>query len=127
MIAGIRRQLEHRHKQSQIVGQEQASLWVSRNRSVEERNRLRALLGLRDFGLLHLSAQEVDFDWKGRVWFKGRQVLHHVSNEEPSDDAEVLMFLSARGDESGWWCSTTVISRITNLSAEAVRDGILGR
>ena len=51
VIAGLRRQLEHRHKQSQIVGQEQASLWVSRNRSAEERNRLRALLGLK-FGTL---------------------------------------------------------------------------
>ena len=54
-------------------------------------------------------------------------MLHHVSNEEPSDDAHVLMFLSARGDESGWWCSATVISRIANLSVESVRDGILGR
>ena len=47
VIVGIRKQIEQRHKQSRISGKEQASLWVSRNRSIEERNRMRALLGLR--------------------------------------------------------------------------------
>ena len=61
VIVGIRKQIEQRHKQSRISGQEQASLWVSRNRSIEERNRMRALLGLRDFGLLFGSRADKYF------------------------------------------------------------------
>ena len=125
VIVGLRAQLEARNKKSQIAGQERAALWVSRNRGVEERNRLRALLGLRDFGLRFLPPGDVDFDWKGRVWFRNCQVLFHCDREEPSPHA--LMFLSARGDETGWWTSTPTISRILGMSESQVRTELQGR
>ena len=124
VIVGLRAQLEARNKKSQIAGQERAALWVSRNRGVEERNRLRALLGLRDFGLRFLPPGDVDFDWKGRVWFRNCQVLFHCDREEPSPHA--LMFLSARGDETGWWTSTPTISRILGMSESQVRTELQG-
>jgi len=125
VINGLRNQLDRRQKESSIPGQENAALWVSRNRSLDERNRLRALLGLRDFLLRHSAPSDVEFDWRGRLWLRGHQVLFHCSREEPS--AEALMFLSSRGDETGWWCSTHAIARLSGLSEEEVREGILGR
>ena len=125
VLNGLRNQLDRRQKKSSIPGQENAALWVSRNRSLDERNRLRALLGLRDFLLRHSAPSDVEFDWRGRLWLRGHQVLFHCSREEPSTEA--LMFLSSRGDETGWWCSTHTIARLSGLSEEEVRDGILGR
>ena len=53
-------------------------------------------------------------DWQGRVGFKGQQILFHADRPEPSRNA--LMFLSARGDDSGWWCSAPTIARILGTS-----------
>ena len=61
------------------------------------------ILGSPIFGNSHM-------DWQGRVGFKGQQILFHADRQEPSSNA--LMFLSARGDDSGWWCSAPTIARI---------------
>ena len=66
----LRQILQERDKKSNIIGQT-GQLWISRNRSIEERNRNRAILGLRDYGRKFLPEHEVDFDWKGRVWYRG--------------------------------------------------------
>ncbi|CAE7233959.1 pol [Symbiodinium sp. CCMP2592] len=116
VIVALRKAIDARGKKSTIMGQERASLWVSRNRGPEERNRNRALLGLRDLGLAHLPPQLVDLDWKGRLWYNGTQVLYHVDRDDPTDDA--LMFLSTRGDESGWWVSLRRVSSLLQVSED---------
>ncbi|CAE7232194.1 unnamed protein product [Symbiodinium sp. CCMP2592] len=124
VIVALRKAIDARGKKSTIMGQERASLWVSRNRGPEERNRNRALLGLRDLGLAHLPPQLVDLDWKGRLWYNGTQVLYHVDRDDPTDDA--LMFLSTRGDESGWWVSLRKVSSLLQVSEDEVRRRLVG-
>ncbi|CAE7218312.1 Ctsb [Symbiodinium microadriaticum] len=90
----LRQILQERDKKSNLPGQT-GQLWISRNRSIEERNRNRAILGLRDYGRKFLPENEVDFDWKGRVWYRGAQVLFHADRDSPAPQA--LMMLDARG------------------------------
>ena len=115
----LRQILQERDKKSNIIGQT-GQLWISRNRSIEERNRNRAILGLRDYGRKFLPEHEVDFDWKGRVWYRGAQVLFHADRDPPVSQA--LMMLDARGNESGWWTNPEIISRVLGMDPQQVRD-----
>ena len=115
----LRQILQERDKKSNIPGQT-GQLWISRNRSIEERNRNRAILGLRDYGRKFLPENEVDFDWKGRVWYRGAQVLFHADRDPPVSQA--LMMLDARGNESGWWTNPEIISRVLGMDPQQVRD-----
>ena len=115
----LRQILQERDKKSNLPGQT-GQLWISRNRSIEERNRNRAILGLRDYGRRFLPENEVDFDWKGRVWYRGAQVLFHADRDSPVPQA--LMMLDARGNESGWWTNPEIISRVLGMDPQQVRD-----
>ncbi|OLQ13632.1 hypothetical protein AK812_SmicGene2272 [Symbiodinium microadriaticum] len=71
--------VQEQREEFRVVGQrldrvegQTGQLWISRNRSIE-----------------------VDFDWKGRVWYRGAQVLFHADRDPPVSQA--LMMLDARG------------------------------
>ena len=115
----LRQIIQDRDKKSNIPGQN-GQLWISRNRSIEERNRNRAILGLRDYGRKFLADNEVDWDWKGRVWYRGVQVLFSADRDPPAPQA--LMMLDARGNESGWWTNPEIISRVLGMDPQQVRD-----
>ncbi|CAE7548432.1 CPK24 [Symbiodinium necroappetens] len=86
---------------SSIPGQQARKLWITRNRSREEREKIRALVSIKEWALKHTSEIFIDLDWRGRLWIRGEQVLYWVQNKKPSDGA--MMLTNANGDETGWW------------------------
>ena len=85
---------------SRIDGQSSRPLWVKRNRSPEERATVRALVSLKALVAQHASPSTFEFDWRGKFWLQGQQVLFHVSVTPPRDRG--LLLLDARGVVGGW-------------------------
>ena len=107
-------------KPSQIVGQPPGTLWAKRNRSPEERARIRAIVTLKDLVSKHLSPRDYEFDWRGRFWAHGVSVLAHVDNRRPVDGA--LLLLDARGEETGWWIPGALLAHTLKIPEQEVHD-----
>ena len=61
---------------STIAGQETRSLWVTRNRSKEDREKIRPLVSITDWAQKHISSIFIGLDWRGKLWIRGEQVLY---------------------------------------------------
>ena len=108
---------------STIPGQTDRKLWITRNRSREEREKIRALVSIKEWALKHTSEIFIDLDWRGRLWVRGEQVLFWVQNKKPSDGA--MMLTNANGDETGWWVHAPQLGRLLSLDPEQVREELL--
>ena len=95
-------------------------LWVKRNRSPEERARIRAIVSLKDLIAKYLRPQDFEFDWRGRFWARGVSVLAHCDNIKPGDGA--LLLLDARGSETGWWVPGPLLARTLGVSENTLHD-----
>ncbi|CAE7227014.1 pol [Symbiodinium microadriaticum] len=105
---------------SDIPGQQGGTLWAKRNRSPEERARIRAIVSLKALVSQHLSARDFEFDWRGRFWTRGYSVLAHVDAKKPTDGA--LLLLDARGSETGWWIPGPEVARHLGIDVEKVHQ-----
>ena len=108
---------------SNIAGQQDKTLWVTRNRSKEDREKIRALVSIKDWALKHTSAILVDLDWRGKLWIRGEQVLYWHQFRKPEEGS--MMLTNAAGDETGWWVDVHQLSRILAIPVDQVRDELL--
>ena len=95
---------------SKLPQQAQSRLWVARNRSKEDRAKIRALVGIKEYCSKYISQDFIDLDWRGKLWIRGEQVLYFAANRKPYDHS--LMLNDAKGDESGWWVDLRVLARV---------------
>ena len=95
---------------SQIPQQTGNRLWASRNRSKDERAKIRALVGVKEYCAQHINPMFIDLDWRGKLWIRGEQVLFQANQHRPSDSS--LMLNDSKGDESGWWVDLHVLSQV---------------
>ena len=108
---------------STISGQERRRLWATRNRSREDREKIRALVSIKDWASKHLSTQFIDLDWSGRLWIRSEQVLYWHQFRKPDEDS--MMLTNAAGDETGWFVDVRQLGRLLSLNPEQVRDELL--
>ncbi|CAE7307784.1 unnamed protein product [Symbiodinium microadriaticum] len=66
---------------STISGQQHCKFWAARNRSLQERAKVRAILSTQELCIKHVGPAIVDKDWRGKVWVSNTQVLHHVDTK----------------------------------------------
>ena len=107
-------------KPSRIEGQPSGTLWAKRNRSPEERARIRAIVTLKDLVPKHLSPRDYEFDWRGRFWANGVSVLAHVDNRKPVDGA--LLLLDVRGEETGWWIPGALLAHTLKIPEQEIHE-----
>ena len=105
---------------SQIPGQGPGKLWAKRNRSPEERARIRAIVTLKDLVAKHLGPRDFEFDWRGRFWANGISILAHVDNRKPVDGA--LLLLDVRGEETGWWVPGALLASTLRITEQEVHE-----
>ena len=58
-----------------IEGQGARTLWFTRNRSPEERAKLRALLATKDAIIKRRPTADIDLDWRGKLFVEGHNIL----------------------------------------------------
>ena len=105
---------------SAMAGQHTRTLWVTRNRSREERDKIRALVSIKDCAEKHISEIMIDLDWRVRLWIRGEQVLHWRQFQKPGEGS--MMLPSANGDETGWWVDVVQLARLLSLQPDRVRQ-----
>ena len=103
---------------SQVKGQEGCRFWAARNRSVQERAKIRAILSTRDLCKRYLGDHMVDMDWRGRVWANSVQILHHVDTKERP--LNTLMLVDTKGNESGWFLDVDQVSTLLGIDRDVV-------
>ena len=103
---------------STISGQQHCKFWAARNRSLQERAKVRAILSTQELCIKHVGPAIVDKDWRGKVWVSNTQVLHHVDTK--ARRGECLMLIDARGNETGWFLDLVQIQAVLGVDKEAV-------
>ena len=86
---------------STMPEQENCTFWAARNRSIQERAKVRAVISTYELCVRHVGTSVADRDWRGRVWVGNTQVLHHIEHRTRRGDT--LMLIDARGNETGWY------------------------
>ena len=103
---------------SKVPGQERSQYWCSRNRTIQERAKIRAILSTQALCVKHLGEALVDKDWRGKVWANSVQVLHHVENRRRPHNT--LMLVDTRGNETGWFLDVDQVSQVLEVPHEVV-------
>ena len=104
--------------QSRAAGQEASRLWCSRNRTQQERAKIRAILSTQALCVRHLGESMVDRDWRGKIWANSVQVLHHVDTMRRP--LNTLMLVDTRGNETGWFLDVDQISGVLGVTRDVV-------
>ncbi|CAE7335610.1 unnamed protein product [Symbiodinium natans] len=105
---------------SRLPGQGSARLWAKRNRGPEERAKIRAIVSMKALALEFVSETDVDFDWSGRVWVKGREILFHADRRPPFDGA--VMLQNGRGEDTGWYVRLGDFAALLGVAEETLRQ-----
>ena len=82
-----------------IEGQGSRALWFTRNRSPEERAKLRAILSTKDAISKLRPAADLDLDWRGKLFVEGHNIIGFSGPQPPPEDA--FLHTTTRGDHSG--------------------------
>ena len=108
---------------STIAKQTSCRLWVTRNRSKEERAKIRALVAMKEYCSKHVNPMFIDLDWRGKLWVRSEQILFFAHTKRPHHAS--LMLNDSRGDESGWWVDLQVLSRVLARSQKDIESDLL--
>ena len=105
---------------SRLPQQEHVKLWVKRNRGPEERAKIRAIVSMKAVALDYVPEGDVDFDWAGRLWVKGREVLYHVGRKPPDQGA--IMLQNGRGDDTGWYVVSDLFANLLGTTVAVLKS-----
>lgn len=103
---------------SSADGQQHCTFWAARNRSLQERAKVRAVLSTYELCVRHVGQACSDRDLRGKVWVGNVQVIHHVETRERRDNT--LMLLDARGNETGWYLDLDQITTCLGTSRDTI-------
>ena len=115
---------------SGIEGQNGVTLWVQRDRPLEERLRIRALVLTKNFytniptlaGRPHLSPPEIV--WRGQV-FVGQTRLLRCMDEGHEPSATDQIIEDSRGNHTVWFLSSQAFESVTGRSKETLQQAWL--
>ena len=99
-------------------GQERCKFWATRNRSIQDRAKVRAVISTWELCVRHVGDACTDKDWRGKVWVNSVQVLHHVDTKSRPEDT--LMLLDSRGTETGWFLDIAQMQACLGISRDAI-------
>ena len=92
---------------SNVVGSEGRELWISKQKTPEERNKIKAIVSTRDYveryaaATTNASTVQPELDWRGRVYLGHLNVLFHVEQTEPVP--EDYHHVDAKSNYTGWF------------------------
>eukprot|EP00439_Symbiodinium_sp_Y106_P079126 s1207_g17.t2 len=95
--------------ETSLPNQDTNKLWFQRNRSPEDRQMIRSILRTKD--IMQSLAQpdsRTEFEWRGRVYLDGENVLFHVSQR--SATGEHYLLSDVRGSHNGWYVDVSLVA-----------------
>ena len=120
--------LKQLKSKSGIEGQDGCNLWVTKDRSIEERIRIRALVLTKNF--YEKIPQPTDpaqarpppeIVWRGQVFVGQRRMLKNMDNgQEPTANDQVIE--DARGNHTVWFLCSEAFSQVTGKPKEELQQ-----
>ena len=120
--------LKQLKSRSGIEGQDQCNLWITKDRSIEERIRIRALVLTKNFyeklpqppePAQHRPSPEIV--WRGQVFVGQRRMLKNMDNgQEPTAYDQVIE--DARGNHTVWFLCSEAFSQVTGKPKEELQQ-----
>ena len=112
---------------SGVSGSKDRPLWMTRNRSVEERHKIRALVQLKEFyKRVPLAAgrprEDPEIDWRGRLYVGRHQGLAEASKLPPDAHPADVYLEDNRGDHTGWVVLANRFQAITGHPPEQLPE-----
>ena len=128
----VLQKLKNLQSRSGIEGQDGCSLWVTKDRTVEERIRIRAVVLTKNFyeklpvlkpgDPRRLSPEIV---WRGQVFIGQTRMLRNVEDGvEPAPYDQIIE--DARGNHTVWYLSAEAYSKVTGRDKESLQQAWLG-
>ena len=109
---------------SSIPGQQEHRIWVTPHRTIEERNRIKAVVSVKEFMSAEVQkrgiACDVDLVWRGKVFLGKHQVLGSMLRGDPGDSD--ILLEDARGDHTGWYLMGAKVADAFRISVDEVRQ-----
>ena len=120
--------LKQLKSKSGIEGQDHCNLWVTKDRSIEERVRIRALVLTKNFyEKLPQPAEPAqcrpppEIVWRGQVFVGQRRMLKNMDNgQEPTANDQVIE--DARGNHTVWFLCSEAFSQVTGKPKEELQQ-----
>ena len=97
---------------------EGSEIWVSKQRSVEERHKIRALVVTKEFieKLRETPDRKCDapeIDWRGRLYVGVHQLMGNAERDEPQPEDQFIA--DSRGNHTPWYVSASKVQRATGF------------
>ena len=105
--------------ETSLPNQDTNKLWFQRNRSPEDRQMIRSILRTKD--IMQSLAQpdsRTEFEWRGRVYLDGENVLFHVSQRPATGEHYLLS--DVRGSHNGWYVDVSLVARLLGRSTHDI-------
>ena len=105
---------------SGVPGSKNRELWMTKNRTPEERNKIRGLVQTKEF-YVHVKYGDArpretpEIDWRGRVYVGRVQALAEASNLPADADPADIYLCDSRGDHTGWVLLAARFEKITGV------------
>ncbi|CAE7532301.1 unnamed protein product, partial [Symbiodinium sp. KB8] len=120
--------LKQMKSKSGIEGQDSCNLWITKDRSIEERIRIRALVLTKNF--YEKLPQPADpaqcrpspeIVWRGQVFVGQKRMLKSMDNgQEPTANDQVIE--DARGNHTVWFLCSEAFSQVTGKPKEELQQ-----
>ena len=120
--------LKQMKSKSGIEGQDNCNLWVTKDRSIEERIRIRALVLTKNFYEKLPQPTEPaqcrpppEIVWRGQVFVGQRRMLKNMDNgQEPTANDQVIE--DARGNHTVWFLCSEAFSQVIGKPKEDLQQ-----
>ena len=105
---------------SGVPGSKNRELWMTKNRTPEERNKIRGLVQTKEF-YVHVKYGDArpretpEIDWRGRVYVGRVQALAEAWNLPADADPADIYLCDSRGDHTGWVLLAARFEKITGV------------
>ena len=110
---------------SNAPGSEGAEIWISKQRSVEERQKIRALVVTKEFieklkQRPGMNCEAPEIDWRSRLYVGLHQLMGNAEREEPKPEDQFVA--DSRGNHTQWFVSATTVQKATGLPASELQQ-----
>ena len=110
---------------SNAPGSEGAEIWISKRRSVEERQKIRALVVTKEFieklkQRPGMNCEAPEIDWRGHLYVGVHQLIGNAEREEPKPEDQFVA--DSRGNHTQWFVSASKVQKATGLPASELQQ-----
>ena len=111
---------------SRVAGSEGREIWIAKQRTPEERGRIKAIVLTKEFAERYvaevpgLSVEGPELDWRCRVYVGAVNLLLHVQHQDPAP--EDIYIEDQKGTSTGWFVSAAAVFQALGIPVGSMHE-----